>query len=311
MNYRYHPLIAIGLFLLLGAVFVAGPVAAQDAPPDLATWDVQVWPEYDDPAVLVIATGSLVTDTVYPQRLRIPLPAGARVNAVAYPEASGNLLAVPWTTESTDAGQAVVFDLNQPRFVVEYYADILTPPPGRSFALDLAVPYAARRASLALRQPARSSDLQTTPAMVAGGIDDLGNPTYTLELGPLAAGQSVPLQVSYTKPDADPTVARSAAPPPAADVDGGQNWLPLIVGIAAGLLVGAVILYLLMRRRRRGESRQTRRRDARKRGATPERSPAPDRSAAPAAGADKFCVQCGQKFENSDRFCRNCGAVRR
>lgn len=309
MKQRWTCIVAV-LVLSMGVVLLSAPVAAQETPPALDTFDVQLWPEFDEPSVLVITTGSLISGTVYPQPMRFPLPAGARVHAVAYPEAGGNLLTVPWTTESDASGESVVFELNQPRFVVEYYADILTPPPSRSFTLDLVAPYATRQASLALRQPSRASDLQTTPGMVAGGLDDLGNPTYDLDLGELAAGQSVPLQVSYTKTDSEPSVAGiavDAAPPD--DAGGGQRWLPLVLGLVAGALIGGGILYWVLRRRQTGASRQARRRDARKKGAAPAYPPVS--ASAPAAGADRFCVQCGQKFEGADKFCRNCGAARR
>ncbi len=205
-----HPFSLLSVIVLLALALTALPVAAQSAPPVLATWDTQVWPEYDRPSVLVISTGTFAPGTMFPQQVRAPIPANATVHAVAYPEANGNLLSLGWTIEPGVDGQTVVFDLDQPNFVVEYYADILAPPPNRSFDLNLVAPYAAQQASLALRQPSRSSNLQTTPAMVAGGVDTLGNPTYTLELGAQAAGQSTPLQVSYSKDDAQPSV--SSAP---------------------------------------------------------------------------------------------------
>lgn len=309
MNLRVYRVVA-ALAMLLGAALMAALVAAQETPPVLDTFDMQVWPEYDDPSVLVIATGALGAETSYPQPMRIPLPLGARVHAVAYPEADGNLLTVPWTVESDAAGQSVVFEIDQPRFVVEYYADILTPPPSRSFTLDMVIPYEARQASLALRQPSRASNLQTTPEMTAGGLDNLGNPTYELDLGAAAAGQNVPLQVSYTKADGDPSVSGIAvdAAQPAESGDA-QNWLPLALGLTAGVLIGAGVLYWVLRRRQTSASRQARRRDARKKGAAPAHLP--PSASAPAAGSDKFCVQCGQKFEGADKFCRNCGAVRR
>ncbi|HSM21625.1 MAG TPA: zinc ribbon domain-containing protein [Rubrivivax sp.] len=302
-------LIILAITALVSVAVALVPAFAQSEAPQLATWDVQLWPEYDEPSVLVIITGAVVEGATLPQTLRIPLPAGARLHAVAYPDATGNLLTLPWTTEGGADGQTVVFDLNQPRFVVEYYADILSPPPSRSFELNLVAPYAAQQASLALRQPSRASDLQVTPAMTAGGPDNLGNPTYTLELGALQAGQRVPVQVSYTKADADPSVAGLAvAETPVASVDRSSGWVPWVIGAALGLAAGAVVVYFLLRRRSTGASRQARRRQARKQGA-PARPPV----ASPAAGSSqtKFCVQCGQKFEGNDRFCRNCGAARR
>lgn len=315
MRHRPSFLAAAGLFLGLALALSLATASAQTQPPVLATWDVQVWPEYDQPTVLVIATGSVVTGTTFPQSLSFPLPADASIHAVAYPGEAGNLLTLPWTTEAGPAGQAVVFELNQPHFVVEYYADILSVPPNRSFDLDLGIPYAAQQATVTLRQPARASALQVTPAMAAAGVDELGNPTYALDLGPLAAGQSVPFQVSYTKVDGEPsrpaavsTPVAAAMPEPAAE---GQSWLPLALGIAVGAAAGMAILYVVLNRRSAAGSRQTRRREARKRG---ERA-APPRAAASkpvdSAAANQFCVQCGQQFDLSDRFCRGCGAARR
>lgn len=302
-------LIVLALMVLVSLAGAAMPAVAQTAAPQLATWDVQLWPEYDEPSVLVIITGAAAEGATLPQTLRIPLPAGARLHAVAYPDATGNLLTLPWTTEASEDGQTVVFDLNQPSFVIEYYADILSPPPSRSFELNLVAPYAAQQASLSLRQPSRASDLQVTPAMTAGGSDSLGNPTYALELGALQAGQNVPVQVSYTKADADPSVAGLAvAEAPEASVDSTPGWLPWAIGVALGLAAGAVVVYFLLRRRSTGASRQVRRRQARKQGA-PARPPVA--SPAPGGAQIKFCVQCGQKFEGNDKFCRNCGAARR
>lgn len=302
MNMK-RQLVILAFAALVSVVGAVLPAAAQSEAPQLATWDVQLWPEYDDPSVLVIVTGAVAEETALPQTVRIPLPAGARLHAVAYPGATGNLLTLPWTTEDGVGGQTVVFELNQPRFVVEYYADVLSPPPSRSFALDLATPYAAQQASLALRQPSRASRLQVTPAMTAGGADDLGNPTYMLELGALQAGQRVPVQVSYSKADDRPSVAGPAA------ADDPPGWLPWAIGAALGLAVGAVAVYFLLRRGKSNGSRQARRRNARKQGAPALRPPAP--SPASGAAGDKFCVQCGQRFEANDRFCRHCGASRR
>ncbi len=307
---KAYPFSFLTAVMLLASALTALPAGAQSAPPVLSTWDTQVWPEYDQPSVLVITSGTLAEGTTFPQQLRVPVPANATIHAVAYPEASGNLLSLAWTSEPDADGQIVVFDLDQPRFVVEYYADILSPPSSRSFDLNLVAPYAAQQASLALRQPSRSSDLQTTPAMVAGGMDALGNPTYTLELGTQAAGQSTPLQVSYTKADAQPSV--SSAPPATAVVDDTSSeatWWPWVAGVAAAVLAGALTLYLVQRRRASDGTRQARRRDARKQGASSARLPSG--GAAPGVSSTRFCVQCGQKFEGSDKFCRKCGAPRR
>jgi hypothetical protein len=300
---------SLAVLLMLLLTMGSLQVLAQTSPPALATWDTQVWPEYDQPSVLVISSGTFVDETSLPQQVRVPIPAGAAVHAVAYPEASGNLLSLAWTVEPGVDGQTVVFDLNQPSFVVEYYADIITPPPSRSFDLNLVAPYSAQQSSLTLRQPSRARELQTTPAMVPGGVDALGNPTYTLDMGALAAGASTPVRVSYTKTDVQPSVLSDPAAPIASESSATASVWPWLAGVAAAVLAGGVTFYLVQRRRSASTSRQARRRTARKQGTQPARQPAG--GAEPAGSATRFCVQCGQKFEGSDKFCRNCGAPRR
>ncbi len=307
-----RPLIVLAFIAFVCVVGVAVPVTAQSVPPRLATWDVQVWPEYDQPSVLVIASGTLSPETPLPQQITVPIPAGATIHAVAYPAPAGNLLNLPWTPQTGPEGASVTFSVDQPQFVVEYYADVLSPPPSRSFAMDVVTPLAAQQASLTLRQPSRASAMQIEPALAAAGIDDLGNPTFVADLGPLAAGQAIPLRVSYTKADAEPST--TFQPLPAATVapvetGSDQSWLRIVVGVVLGVLVGAGVLYFLWRRQSARPTRQARRRDARKKGTPPERP----QTARPAdqAAASQFCVQCGQKFAGNDKFCRNCGAPRR
>ena len=285
----------------------------QTAPPRLAVLDVQVWPEYDQPSVLVIINGTLADDVALPQEIRLPIPLQATLHAVAYPDSTGNLLALSAATENDTDGQTVVFEVNQPRFVVEYYADSLTPPPARSFTLDIITPYAAEQGTVTVRQPARASNFQADPPMTAGPVDAQGNPTYTLATGPLQPGESTTLQISYTKADATPSVSAQAETAPTnalvTDDSASLSWLPwAAAGIAAGLLAAAAF-YWLRGRSQTGHSRQARRRDARRRGQDHPASAAPDR-ALPAVTSN-FCPQCGHPYESSDKFCRTCGAPRR
>jgi len=311
---RRLPWVMAVIICLLAPLSGTLTAAAQGAPTSLDRWNVEVWPEYDRPAVLVLLNGALQADAGLPVTARVPVPLGVQINAVAYPGDDGRLISIPWESQLTATGQDIVFTLEQPQFVVEYYADVISPPPSRSFEIDLAAPYPVQQASATLRLPARASDLQTTPAMEPTGTDSLGNPLLALQLGPLAAGQRVPLSVSYTKADANPTIANAvvgddavAAAPTATS---GTDWTPLVAGVLLGLLVVAGIAYVLLRRNRAaGGSRQARRRAEREKGAPTARA---ESSVAPQKSAENlFCAQCGTKYLADDKFCRSCGAVRR
>lgn len=313
--FRFPWTIAVLVACLIGLVPWA--TFAQASEPTLASWRMSVWPEYDQPSVLVIYSGTLAEGTQFPVTLSVPVPAGVKVNAVAERDQTGNLVTVP----STNENGRLVFDVNQSGFVVEFYDDILSAPPNRSFDLTLVAPYAADQADLSVRQPSRATDFKLTPALAAAGTDNLGNPQFSQSLGPLTAGQQIPLSVSYVKNDADPSVDMSAAPSP----DTGQEssdpasaatspaWLPWLVGAALGALaVAAVALVVTQLRQNSGRSRQARRLAERQRGAPRAGSgasmPAP---AADKSGDDRFCPNCGHKYQPDDQFCRQCGAPRR
>lgn len=300
----------------LFSLFPWGAVA-QAPEPTLASWQMSVWPEYDQPSVLVIYDGTLAEGTQLPAKLRVPVPSGASVNAVAVRDQTGNLLTVPSTTENG----AVAFDVDQPSFRVEYYDDIISPPPNRSFDMTLVAPYDAAQAEISVRQPSRASDFKLTPALAAAGADNLGNPQFSQSLGPVTAGQRIPLAVSYVKSDATPSVDATAAQPsgsgqelanPAAAATS-PAWLPWVVGVAIGaLVVAATALVVTQLRRDSGRSRQARRRAERQRGVSSAGSSAPVPASPAAKGDDdKFCPNCGRKYQPDDKFCRQCGVPRR
>lgn len=290
---------------------LALPLHAQSTLPRLSDLRLNVWPEYDQPAVLVIVEGDVDGDLATPAALQVAIPAGATVHAVAYRDAGGNLLTLPWEVSQVEDGQVVAFALDQPEFVVEYYADVIAPPPQRSFDLSFVAPLAADQVKMTVRQPSGASQMQTKPALPQTGVDSLGNPQYSADLGPLAAGQAIDLAVSYTKADTTPSVSASALPadaPVQSTQTESSAWIYWIAGIALGSLaaVATVILVNRYRRRTHAASRQARRRQERAAVRSGNRS-----APLPGGGHDQFCRQCGRAFGADDRFCRQCGAERR
>lgn len=312
----------VRLALILALVGCASWVAhnmawAQTEAPRLAELRINVWPEYDQPSVLVIYDATLAEAVTNPIEMSWPIPAAARVNAVAYRDATGNLLTLPFEVTGAEGGQAAAFTVDQPQFIIEYYADILAPPPNRSFDLALTSPLAADQVTLTVRQPSRADQMQITPALPEAGVDNLGNPQYSGPVGPLAAGQVIDLAVSYTKADADPSVS-ATSPLPTEPVQPAETglppWVAWIIGVVGGAAVAGLALFgfsQYRKRQRTGGSRQARRRREREANARAGTRGAAPSGASPATGADRFCRQCGQAFAANDRFCRNCGAPRR
>jgi hypothetical protein len=303
--------IALLVTLILLVIISAWPAAAQGAL-TIPQASLKLWPEYDDPGLLVIFAGDFADDASFPQTVAFPVAAGARNIQATVNDATRGLLSQEWQLQ----GGKVTYSLPQPGFHVEYYVD--RPPSGdqREIVHTFEAPYPIAALEIAVQQPARATDFTVTPApgSTITGADGL---TYhIITLANLAAGEKRDIKISYVKPDtglsapqlaltsATPPVAAAPAPPQAAAAVTQTSWLPLLL-IAAGLLaLIAIGVYWFVARRRAGEPAEA---------AAPKAPSAPLQPAArPAPGdAATFCTQCGRALRPEDRFCAQCGAPRR
>ena len=241
--------LAAGLGLVL-AVMVALParVAAQAAL-RLDALRVELWPEYDQPAVLVLLDGRLAAGTPLPVTLALPIPAAAgQPHAVAVYDANGDLLEAEFTTTTAGDDIIVTFSTDALAFRLEYYDPALTVAgTQRTYTLNWASPYAVALAAVRVQQPAGSSDLAITPALTAERPSADGLHYKAGSLGTLAAGQAVQVTLTYTKPDARLTT-ELIDPGAALPADGAAN--PVLGGLAAavGLVIAGGAIYGYPRR---------------------------------------------------------------
>ncbi|MDO8717129.1 MAG: hypothetical protein Q7J73_10055, partial [Dehalococcoidales bacterium] len=67
--------IILGLLLVM-ALTASPAMGASDSPPTIKTMKVQVWPEYDDPRIMVTYQGEFKDASVFPQPVKFPAPLG-------------------------------------------------------------------------------------------------------------------------------------------------------------------------------------------------------------------------------------------
>jgi hypothetical protein len=219
------------LILLLTAItlFATSGSSVAQAILRLEQLQVDLWPEYDQPAMLVIYRGRLADDVDLPATLTLHLPARVkRPNAVAYNDGSGNLLNATYSTRDEGEWVAVTLETPTPDFQLEFYDSLARKDELRSYTFVWPGDYAVGQFSFFLLPPPGAEDIRTEPALTL--VQQLD--TDTLGLGgvldsKLAVGQAVQLTVSYDG---------SAIPSPAGEDDGKVS--PLIIGaVVAGLLL--------------------------------------------------------------------------
>jgi hypothetical protein len=98
----YFPKTAYRLFLagllvasVLGLASLL-PAAAQEPDKGIGEATLQLWPEYDDPGLLVIYSGEFTDTLQFPQEVAFPLPEGARGIQATSRESDGRLMTQEW-----------------------------------------------------------------------------------------------------------------------------------------------------------------------------------------------------------------------
>jgi hypothetical protein len=301
------------------AIFCLVPAAwAQSRVSRLATLEIELWPDYDQSAVLVLLTGTLPDDVPAPATVALPLPVGDRLHAVAYKdEASGNFVDII-DYDAATPGQ-VTFSTPSPTFHMEYYFPYTADGEQREFTFSWRSDMSVENLLLNVQQPVDATNFQTSPAADRTSTKVDGLVYHALASRTLPAGQSVSVTVTYVLAGGQLSADRLAVQQPSVEgplplvsspaQSNGQSsspelkW-PLVALVAGGLIIIAAVAWFLYT-----NSRTTRRRRPRPRPNRAIRSsrPAPGSTSPSSPSAAQFCHHCGQPVDEEDRFCRACG----
>jgi hypothetical protein len=286
------------------------PAAAQGTDLSITQGMLRLWPEYDDPGLLVILSGDFADTATFPQKVAFPVAAGARNIQATANDPTRGLLSQPWQME----GGKLTYTLPQPGFQIEYYVD--RPPSGnqREITYSFEAPYAMNSLEIAVQQPARATDFTVTPKPISTTQGADGLTYHVVRLENLKAGDKQDITISYVKPDSGLTAPQLALPSgtpavqtqaPAPAQTTPTNWLPyLLIGLGLLVLVGLGVYWFLQQRqpvRPAPETRQT----------VQPKTTEPTTVRPPVDAGVAFCTQCGRALRPDDRFCAQCGTPRK
>lgn len=284
---------AMPRILILALLLVPGLGTAADAAPRLESLQIEIWPEYDRPAALVILKGELAGDVGLPAALalRIPASSGGPAAVAFAAQKAGPLLNLKH--DRSPAGDFITLRFSAPErfFHVEFYDPLATGTRERAYRYlwpgDL--PVGALR--LTVQEPAAADGISVQPELGEWSPGADGLRYRSAQLGPVERGQALPIEVRYAKSDprTSAQILEARAPLPGSGAgtspeERGALRLFLATAAFALLVTGASLVYFLWWRRR----------------ARP--------GVAAGAGAN-FCGKCGHRVAAGDRFCAKCGAA--
>jgi LPXTG cell wall anchor motif len=283
-----------GLAWAMAAPILAAVLIPAVAAAPLESLQIEIWPEYDRPAALVILKGELAGDVGLPAAvsLRIPASSGGPT-AVAYATATkGQLFNLPH--DRSDAADFITLRFTVPLrlFHVEFYDRFATGASGRSYRYIWPGDVPVRSLNVVVQEPAGASDISVQPELNDRSTGSDGMQYRSAQLGAVKQGAPLSIEIRYTKTDArtsaDLLALNAPAPDPQATPATGQrnsSRLFLALGAAALLVAGSGLVYYYFRWRRRARPRV---------GST---------------GGRGFCAKCGNAAAAGDRFCSKCGAA--
>jgi hypothetical protein len=299
------------LVLAVLTAFLAMPLGtrAQTTATHLSTLQIELWPEFDRPDMLVILKMALPAASSLPAAVELRLPTGATVNAVAEFQVS-NLINVVYQTRTEANWKVISFTATVPEIQVEYYdPGLIKNENARHYEMIWPNPFTVDSFTLKVQQPLDATDMVITPTLGSNLTGSDGLTYFQDTLGPMGSEETFQITIDYNKAN-DRLTAENMQVEPADPLNGTGTTTttstalsPVTIGlIGAGvlglaLIIGGALWYYFSTIR--------------------EPAPAPRKRHAPASKTKAaidieddavYCQQCGRRASAGDRFCRQCGA---
>jgi hypothetical protein len=293
------------LLLLLLLLLLPTTLAQAQTAAALQSLEVELWPDYDQAAVLVLLTGTLPPNTPLPATLTLPLPEGAEFNVAAY-YTQDNILTDDGIAPLVSANQ-VTFTVPNGRFRVEYYQPYTASNTQRSFTFAWQSDIAVEAMAVTLQQPFTATGVTIIPAPTTVSERQDGLTYHVLPSQAVAAGEPYTVEISYTMSTPALTVSFLSDSNPNETLpileatpveETGLDWPVLLIVLGVLILVVTAVWYFVSNQPSRSQ-RPARPKPVRKTAGSPTL----------AKTKANFCHHCGQPLQAEDKFCRECGTV--
>jgi len=304
---------------------------------------VQVWPEYDAKAVLVLMTFSLPADVPLPATFKFAIPTGATIAGIGEIDPKGTFkynYADSYPPVQPGAGWDIVtIQVKDFRSLqIDYYYDPGLPAGAgkRSFPLLVQLPLDVSTLLLHVQQPARATDFTVQPALQGSGASGDGFTYAVATFSDVKAGSTLGQLISYSKPDGGLSAGQTGSTQAgeSAPTQLGTSTVTLAAILVIVVIIGGLVAYRLYVNAVKGKKGGKRPNTQRTSTARPSRSPAAKpvgtlappmatsrkKSAAEARAAEteddapnggeavkNLCVACGEELTKKARFCPGCG----
>ena len=293
-------LIAMLSFLILN---IPTSVFAQDEI-KIGRLQIDIWPEYDHPDVLVIYHIILSSENALPAKmeLRIPLEANKPLN-LAEKDVDGTLYNLDYTTRIEGDWIWVTFTTPSQEIQLEYYDPrLLKSELTRKFEYRWPGDYPVDDTVIQIQEPINTTRMEISPDLGQGVPGNDGLTYFISSIGSLDQNTPFSIQIEYDK--TDDTLSSSQVPVFPSEPIGQQTQgrtslgevIPWVLGVlGAVMIVGGGFWYWHTGR------------DVQKTQKKHHQTRITDDEAKSQPGTTIHCHKCGKRAAEGDLFCRVCG----
>lgn len=294
------------IFLAIVSILILSIPAIVYAQEDIKIGRLQIdiWPEYDRPDVLVIYRIVLSPENALPAKMefRIPLEANKPLNLAAK-DADGMLYNLDYTTRIEGDWIWVSFTTPSQEIQLEYYDPrLLKTDLTREFEYRWPGDYPVEETVIQIQEPINTTRMEISPDLGEGVPGNDGLTYYISSIGSLDQNTPFSIQIEYDK--TDDTLSSSQVPVFPSEPIGQQTQgrtslgevIPWVLGVlGAVMIVGGGFWYWHTGR----DIQKTRKKHRQARTLDDEEKTQPETAI--------YCHKCGKRAADGDLFCRVCG----
>jgi hypothetical protein len=299
--------LVIIICLIAGFLFVPGMAARAQGSVEFDSMEIDIWPEYDRPEVLVIYKITLASQTTMPAQISLRMPKSAiQPPNVAMQDVDGLLYNLNFTTAADGDYIKVNFTAPSSKLQFEYYDPSLTKNgEDRSFQFHWTGDYTVHNMLFVVQQPLHATQMTILPSqgVASNGPDNLTY--YGNTIGTVQAGASFTYKISYNNPDGLTVPSGSVQPSnPIPTPTPGFPQIPtlLVIAVLGVILIAGGLGWFFWQRQPRPAGPTQRRH-------TPARVVPFNAQEGPRHSQTHiiYCHQCGKRAAPGDIYCRVCG----
>ena len=303
------------LILLALAVSLITPAFTlqEENPVVLSRMEIDLWPDYDRPHVLVMYRIQISNETRLPVRISVRMPAKAiSPYKVATRDLDGLLYNLEYSLEPQGSWYQVVMTTSSNELYIEYYDPrIIRNGDDRSYDFSWICDYPIERLIVKVQEPKNTTGLLVSPSMGLGELNISDDLTYySRDFGPLPTGITFTAEISYTRTSAELSASNLpvAAATPFYDNTGFSQTISKAITqvldnrslVVAGSLIIAGILLMLVVSFVAGSWTNPFARFS-------NNKQKPRTIAEDLGNQFQYCPHCGKRVYPGDRYCRGCG----